>query len=186
MKKAIPGALAALVFATLACSIFVGGPAYPDDAIPTATGTPMTLQQQLEEAVASVAQDGEVSVQITEQQLTDYLQAKAGEQANPVISDPRVYLRSGEMKVYGKAKSGIFNANVAITIQASIDADGQPHFDIAQTDFGPLKAPQGLNAAIAASIQEAFTGWLGPVATGFRMQSITIEDGVMTVTGRIK
>jgi hypothetical protein len=43
-----------------------------------------------------------------------------------------------------------------------------------------------MNAAINAVVAEAFTGSFGPVATGFRLESIVIADGVMTMTGRIK
>jgi hypothetical protein len=39
---------------------------------------------------------------------------------------------------------------------------------------------------MTAVITEAFTGSLGPVATGFRLESIDIANGLMTVTGRIK
>ena len=90
------------------------------------------------------------------------------------------------MDVYGTAQTGIFRANVRLGLQASVDAEGQPQFDIQQVDFGPIAAPQALNEALAAFIKEAFTGWLGPVATGFRLETITIGDGVMTLTGRIK
>jgi hypothetical protein len=186
MKKAIPCALGALLLATLACSIFVGGPAYPEDTISTPTGPELSLQDQVLQAVQAGAETGTVSVQITESQLTSYLAAKTAQQAHPVITDPRVYLRSGQMKVFGRAESGIFVANVSMTVQTNIDSSGQPQIVIQQTDFGPIAAPKGLNDALAASLQEAFTGWLGPVATGFRLESITISDGVMTVTGRLK
>jgi hypothetical protein len=35
-------------------------------------------------------------------------------------------------------------------------------------------------------VREAYVGSLGPVATGLRIESINIADGVMTVNGRIK
>jgi hypothetical protein len=35
-------------------------------------------------------------------------------------------------------------------------------------------------------IKEAYTGSLGPVATGLRIESISISGGVMTITGRIR
>ena len=186
MKKAVLGAIGALIAATLACSIFVGGPAYPEDTIPTPTGTPVSLQEQIQQALAAGTQSGEISLQLTEAQLTSYLTARTAKQADPDIADPRVYLRSGLMKIYGQVHSGVFIANISLTLQASIDRNGQPQIAIQQTDLGPFAAPQGLNEALASFVQEAFTGWLGPVATGFRLETITIGDGTMTVTGRIK
>jgi hypothetical protein len=186
MNKAVLGAIGALLVATLACSIFVGGPSYPEETVPSTTATPLSLQDQVEQAVTAGSETGQVSLQITEGQLTAWLAQKVSEQSNPIISDPRVYLQDGQMKVYGKAVSGFLSANVSITLKATVDADGQPQINVEQTDFGPIAAPQGFNEAVAASVREAFTGWLGPVATGFRLDSITIGDGVMTVTGRFK
>jgi hypothetical protein len=71
-------------------------------------------------------------------------------------------------------------------MNVGVDVAGQPRLEIASADFGPFPAPQGLNNAISALIAEAYTGSLGPVATGFRLESISIADGVMTLTGRVK
>jgi hypothetical protein len=53
-------------------------------------------------------------------------------------------------------------------------------------DFGPLLVPAGLNDAVTAAIQEAFTGAIGPAAIGFRLDKITVADGKMTIVGRTK
>jgi hypothetical protein len=186
MKKEILGAVCVLLAATLACSIFVGGPPYPEVTTPVSTETNQSLEDQIQQAVTIGADSGAISLRLTESQLTAYLAAKVAEQKDPVITEPRVVLRSGQMKIYGKARSGIFTANVSITLQASIDENSQAQFQIIQTDLGPLAAPQALNTALAAFVREAFTGWLGPVATGFRLESISIEDGALTITGRVK
>ena len=74
-----------------------------------------------------------------------------------------------------------------ITANVGIDeVTGMPKIEVSSVDLGPIPAPEGLNAAINAMIAEAFTGSLGPAATGFRLEAITIADGVMTMTGRIK
>lgn len=186
MKKRILVALIALTAATLACSIFVGGPDYPDAPAPASTEAAQGLQAYVEQAMTNAAQTGTLTLQISESQLTSYLASKLEAQANPLISDPLVLLRDGQMKVYGKMQSGIFTANVSITTQVSVEENGQPKIEVVQTDFGPLPAPQGLNNAVSSFVGETFTGSLGPVAIGFRLESINIADGVMTVTGRIK
>ena len=58
--------------------------------------------------------------------------------------------------------------------------------EIASADFGPFPAPEGLKNALTAMMQEAYTGSLGPVATGLRIETISIANGVMTITGRIR
>jgi hypothetical protein len=179
-------ALMTLSLAALACSIFVGGPDYPSTLVPVSTEAVQSLQDQAQTAVADGAQSGTVTLQITEAQLTSYLAFKLESQANPLISDPQVLLRDGQMKVIGKLQQGMLTANVSLTMTVSVDENGQPKLQITQADFGPLPAPQGLNEAVSALVSEAFTGSLGPVATGFRLENITIADGVMTVSGRVK
>jgi hypothetical protein len=175
-----------LIMAVLACSINVGGPAYPTPAIPVSTQAIGDLDQAVQTALASGMSSGEVTLVITEPELTSYLAYQLSTQAQPVITSPQVYLRNGQIQVYGTAQQGYFVATVFIVLDAGVDSQGQLNLEIASADFGPLPVPQGLKEAATAAIQQAYTGWLGPVATGFRLESITVTDGKMTVTGRIK
>jgi hypothetical protein len=176
-----------LVLASLACSIFVGGPDYPSQVVPVSTDEVLNMQAQLEQALAAGAETGVVNLQITESQLTSFFASKLQEQTDPPFTDPQILLRNGQMLMYGKIKQGMFNANILITMNVGIDpTTGLPKIEIASADFGPFPAPEGINSAISAVIDETFTGSLGPVAIGFRLESIAIADGVMTLTGRIK
>ncbi len=179
-------AFIALTITTLACSIFVGGPAYPDSLVLVPTATEQDLQTYVQQAVTEGAQTGIITLQITESQLTTYLAFKLESQTHPLITEPLVLLSKGQMVIFGKAQSGIFTANISIITRVSVDQNGQPQIEITQTDLGPLPAPQRLNEAISAFVSEAFTGSLGPIATGFRLDSISIANGVMTVSGRVK
>lgn len=176
-----------LTLASLACSIFVGGPEYPAQTVPVSENEVLNMQTLIDQAFVAGAETGIVTLQITESQLTSLIALKMQEQTNPPFTEPQVLLRNGQLQMYGKIKSGSFNANMLITANVGIDeTTGLPKVEIASADFGPIPAPEGLNAAISAMIAEAFTGTLGPVALGFRLEAITIADGVMTMTGRIK
>jgi hypothetical protein len=186
MKYAGWLAIVALTATMLACSIFVGGPTYPEPpAAPSGEAT-QGLQTQVERALADSAQTGTLTLEFTEAQLTDYVASTVGTQPNPVISEPQVQLRDGLMTVNGKVQTGIFLANARITTQFSVDQSGKPQIEITQADLGPLRAPEALRTAISASLRETFTGALGPAAIGFRLQSIHIADGTMTITGSVR
>jgi hypothetical protein len=176
-----------LAFASLACSIFVGGPDYPEQAVPYSPNEVLNMQTQVEQAFAAGAETGVITLQITEAQLTSYMTEKLMQQVDPPFTEPQVLLRNGQMQMYGKVTQSMFDANILITMNVSIDElTGQPKIEIVSADFGPLPAPEGINTAMNAVINEAFTGSLGPVAVGFRLEAITIADGIMTLTGRIK
>jgi hypothetical protein len=178
--------LTALISASLACTMFVGGPEYPEGAIPVSAEAVTSLRNQIEAAVLAGAQSGTITLQITEEQITSYIAFKLATQENPILENPQVYLRDGQMQVFGKVQRGYFIANVLVVLNVSVDELGQPKIEIASADFGPLPAPQGLKQSLTAILTEAYTGSLGPVATGFRLETISIANGLMTVTGRIR
>jgi hypothetical protein len=178
----------------LACTVFVGGPDYSDlEPIPVSAEAAQSLRDGIVKALESGAQTGIVTITITEPQITSYLALRMQneptlqqEDQKPFFTEPQVYLRDGQMKIYGKTQQGIFAANFGIILNAGVDELGQPKIEVASSDFGPFPAPEGLNEAITLFIEEAFTGSFGPVATGLRIENITIADGIMTLTGRIR
>jgi hypothetical protein len=195
-KKAYPFPLflLSLVLTSLACVVFVGGPDYSNlPPIPVSAEAAESIKAEIQRAVQAAADTGVITVNLTEPQITSYLAARLQTDPSlqqsdkkPLITDPQVYLRDGQMKIYGKTQQGLFTANIGILVNMGVDADGQPQIEIASADFGPFPAPEGIKDAITAMVKEAYTGSLGPVATGLRIESIAIVNGVMTVTGRIR
>jgi len=195
MKKSLslPLLLITLILASLACTVFVGGPDYSDRApIAVSTEAAESLKEEIKRAFEAGATTGEVTINITETQITSVLAQRLQSDQNlqqdekPLITDPQVYLRDGQMQIFGKTQQGMFAANIGIIVSVGIDENGKPKIEIVSADFGPLPAPEGLNTAISAMIEEAYTGSVGPVATGLRIQTISIADGVMSITGRIR
>jgi len=190
----LPLFLLSLVITSLACTIFVGGPDYSSlPPIPVSAEAAESIKEELRRAFEAGAQTGVITINITEPQITSYLAARMQTDPSlqqsdkkPLIADPQVYLRDGQMQIYGKTQQGIFAANIGIIIQVGVDADGKPLIEITSADFGPFPAPEGLKNALTAMIEEAYTGSLGPVATGLRIETIAIANGVMTITGRIR
>jgi len=178
--------LSVLLLSTLACSIFVGGPDYPAERIPISAEAVQSLKTQTEEAMLAGAQTGVVTLQITEEQLTSAIAFKMVSQENPAFTDPQVHLREGQMRIYGRVRRGYFSANVLIVLSVSVDEQNNPKIEVLSADFGPFPATEGLKQSITTVVTEAYTGSLGPVATGFRLETITIADGTMILTGRIK
>ena len=172
---------------SLACSIFVGGPDYLNETIPASTAEVEGVQTQIANALLDGATSGFVTVKFSESQVTSLVAAKLDAMDSPPFTDPQVTLRDGQMKIYGKINRGYFTANVLITVNVGVDPEtGTPTIEIASADFGPFPAPEGLNSAVSAMVAEEFTGYLGPVAVGFRLEAISIANGIMTITGRIK
>jgi hypothetical protein len=150
------------------------------------------MQDEVTRAFTEGAQTGTITLNFTEQQITSYVAAKfqndprLQQNGQPFITDPQVYLRDGQMQIYGKTKQGMFAANIGIIVSVGVDENGQPKIEVVSADFGPLPAPKGITDTISAMIREAYTGSLGPVATGLRIENISIANGIMTISGRIR
>ena len=191
---ALPLFLLSLVLTSLACTVFVGGPDYSSlPPIPVSAEAAESIKEELRRAFEAGAQTGVITINLTEPQITSYLAARMQSDPTlqqsdkkPLITDPQVYLRDGQMQIYGKTQQGLFAANIGIIVQVGVDAEGKPQIEIVSADFGPFPAPEGLKNAITAMIEEAYTGSLGPVATGLRIETISIANGIMAITGRIR
>jgi hypothetical protein len=173
--------------------MFVGGPDYSAlPTIPVSTEAVQSIQDEIARGFQEGMTTGTVTLNFTEPQLTSYIAARfqtdptLQQDSKPLITDPQVYLRDGQMQIYGKTQQGMFVANIGIIINVGVDENGQPKIEIASADFGPLPAPEGLRDAIEVMVREAYTGSLGPVATGLRIESISIANGIMTLSGRIR
>ncbi len=192
-KYALPIFLLTLLLTSLACTVFVGGPDYSSlPAVPVSTDALQSMKDEVTRAFEEGALTGTITLNFTEDQITSYVAARLQNDTSlqqnnqPLITDPQVYLRDGQMQIYGKTKQGMFTANIGIIVNVGVDENGQPKIDIASADFGPLPAPKGLANAVAAMVREAYTGSLGPVATGLRIETITIANGIMTISGRVR
>ena len=186
--------LITLILTSLACTIFVGGPDFSTlTPIPVSVEAAESIKTEIKRAFEAGLTTGVVTFNITEPQITSYLalrlqtdQALQQSDKTPLISEPQVYLRDGQMQIYGKTKQGMFTANIGIIVSMGVDENGEPKIEIVSADFGPFPAPEGLKNALTAMVREAYTGSLGPVATGLRIETIAIANGVMTVSGRIR
>jgi hypothetical protein len=178
-------AVLAIMAATLACTMNVGGPKSPERTIPVSTEAVGSLEAQIQQAMQS-AQNGQVTFFITEEQLTSLLATKLQSNPDSIITDPQVFLNDGTIQIFGKAKQGFFEATIGVVLTVGVDANGQPVIDITSADFGPIPVPDGLKESITALVQEAYTGSLGPAASGFRLEAVLISNGTMALTGKLK
>lgn len=171
---------------SMACMINVGGPDYPTNPIPVSTDALLSMQEQIKEAFAEGAESGQITLFITETQLTSYLASKLESQENPLLTQPQAYLNNGQIQIFGTVINGYLKATVSIIMTANIDPGGKLVLELSSADFGPLPVSESLKEIITSLVTEAFAGSLGPVATGVSLESVVIANGAMMIIGRLK
>ncbi|MFH2102979.1 MAG: hypothetical protein ABIJ39_06440 [Chloroflexota bacterium] len=175
-----------LVITMFACTIFIGGPEYPDQRIPFSPDSVDELQQAVQTAVAAATESGMLTITINEIQLTSYLVNRLETQDEQFLRDAQAYLRDGQLQIYGTARQGFFEATGSIILTPTINDLGQLELILTSVDFGPLPLPQGFLDAVTAVITEAYTGALGPIATGFRIEGVSVTNGFLSISGRVR
>jgi hypothetical protein len=123
---------------------------------------------------------------LSEQQLTSFLAARLSAQSDPLLEKPQVYLRAGQIQIFGSAVQETWSANLAISIAPSIDPEGRIDLVIVSVELGPFPAPDALRESLSVLLSEAFTGEVGPFATGIKLTSIAIADGQIALVGEIR
>jgi hypothetical protein len=178
----IPFLLAiSLVVAGLACQINVGGPEPPAEIIPSSEASATALADNWESALS--LDTGEITLVINEQQLTSFLSERIESDEEPILRNPQVFLREGEIRIYGTAGAGVFEAGALLSIQPTVGSGGEIEFEITTAEFGPIPAPDALTTVLSDLLTEAFTGTLGSMATGIRITSLAIADGQVAIVG---
>ena len=173
-----------MLFAGTACLINVGGPTPPAEFIPTSPDSADELTDTWDSALSLELE--EIRLVITEQQLTSFLAQRIEDSDEPLLTRPQVFLREGEIRVYGTAGVGPFEAGALLSIQPSIDSNGDISFEVTSAEFGPVPAPEALTDGLSGLLTEAFTGKLGSLATGIRITSFAIAGGEVAIVGELR
>ena len=171
-----------LAAAGLACNVGLGGPTPPASPIPVSTEAAGQLENLITQAVGN-SQNGEVTVTVTEEQLTSYLALKAAEDPDAPLKDIQVFIRGGQVILYGNAEVGSMTAPAEIRLNVTTNADGGLDVTVAEADFGPFPAPQSMLDTLSTALDEAMSGQFAPSTTGVRVSKVVLGEGEMTITG---
>jgi uncharacterized protein YpmS len=177
-------ALVVLSAASIACNL----PARATDTPPTEPQLDPQTAQQLEEqykaTLDSAPPNGDVTVTITQQQLNTLIQDRIASEPDSPIQDPQVVLTNGQMEIDGTVSQAGFSINSTTVLRPGANADGSPRLEVVSIHLGSIPAPDSLEDQVGRMVDDAFQDYLTQNADQFRVSSISIGEGFMTVTGQ--
>jgi uncharacterized protein YpmS len=178
----------ALSLAVLACGspLGIGQPTAPASPIPVSTEAAGELEDLWANAIQNAGPNGEVTVVMTEEQLTSYVAVKLAEEPDVPLENIQVFLRDGQMTLTGDAKVGVLKAKASLAIDVTVDDKGELKVEITDADFGPVPVPSDMLESLNESLQESLTNELTINSTEVTIQSVAIADGKMSFSGIIK
>ena len=187
MYKRIACFIISITLSTLACTL--GVPKIPKTAtltpIPVTTKAVQTLQETVESVATQVQETGQVNLTVDESQLTSYVALELSRH-NPEqmpIQDPQVHLQNGQVQITGNVIQKNVTLPAEMILSVSAGPAGKPIVNIESAKVGPLPVPKAVISDYNDQINQAFLELLDSLSPNTFVESITISDGKMTITG---
>lgn len=172
-----------IALVSLSCQISAGGPT-PSRTVPVSTLAISELQNDLEHSLNNPDSANQITLTLTESQLTSLLNDQLSRQPEPLLLNPQVLLQNNQVEIYGVIQKGAIQANARVILQVDTDQNGELTAMLKSLDLGPIPAPQNLVESISTTIDSTLNESVDPMTAGFKIDRVTIADGLMTLTGR--
>ncbi len=178
IMKILP-VLTVFLLATLACNFSTGGPTPPPQE-PTSVDAPT-----VEPIIIETSELGQVLITttFTQEQLTDYLVQQVESSPDVPLSDPTILLNNGQGELYGKVQQGPITANLRIVFTLFVDANNRLGANILSANVGSVPLPSTITNQLTSLINQNLGSALDSDGSGVKVESVTIGDGSMTITG---
>jgi uncharacterized protein YpmS len=168
-----------LVAASLACNLPLRGRETPTP-IPVKAASVEELATEVASAAAAASGDS-IVLEFTEEQLTSAAALELQSQGEARISDVQVFLRDGIIRITGTANQDGFDLPLSIALRVTADGQGLPRSEIVEAKVGPLSLPQSMIDQFTAGFDQLLTTKFAEEAGDVVIDSISIEDGKMTI-----
>jgi uncharacterized protein YpmS len=175
--------MASLVFTGIACNLFTRRAETLQPLVPVTTQAVEQLEEEARESIEEFSQTGQFDLTITESELTSVVATELAKADAPMLTDPQILLRDGEITATGMVEQAGFSLQAEMVLVPRIDASGAPYVDLVSLAVGPFSVPDSLRDQLVSKINSLVVQQLTQSDVNVRIDSITIADGVMTVVG---
>ncbi len=175
-----------LLISSLACNLSLGKQDTPEPIDPFTSEDGGGAAESSEESLQDIESGETIILEVSETQLTDLMEIEAGNLVGDQLKNIQVYLRDGQIQIFGDLESQGITAPVKIVIEVSVDLAGRPNLEVVSSNVGPFPVPGELISEVESMMNKAFQEKIQSMAPNLHLESIIIEDGQMTIRGRAK
>ncbi|MBL8102121.1 MAG: hypothetical protein JNM02_06310 [Anaerolineales bacterium] len=132
----------------------------------------------------AIPQPGSLSsATITEQQITSWLAMEMENSADLPLSDVQVYLRGGQIQIWGMVNGSTGSTSALLDGTISIDGNAQPVFTLESMQIGQQKVPDILLSQAENWLNQILAEKINSEIPGLRLMNINVTNGLITVSG---
>lgn len=173
-----------LVMTSLACNLVSSVTAAKPRVVPT---LPPTDTKQLENQLATQVNEAmsgvPVTIELTESQISSLINSQTANQKDAKFSNVIVLLENNQMVISGDADASGISGKINIILDVSTDAAGKPQLTVSKAVIGGFPIPSSMLETLSQLINQTMKSQGG---AGFEIQSLTIADHKMIITGQKK
>jgi hypothetical protein len=177
--------LTALLASSLGCA-FLSGNAATETPTPAVTEDPHAVETQVSAAIGTAESGGRITLEFTEGQLTAAANEEIQNQGETRISDLLIHLDDGVMTISGRANQNGLELPLTIALKITADSLGKPHTEIVSGKLGPFSLPDNLLTQITTQLDEVLQSELDANAQDLFVESIGIDNGMITVVAQMR
>ncbi len=119
---------------------------------------------------------------LTEQQVTSWLAVEMRNSADLPLKNVQVYLRNGQIQVWGMVEGQDNATSVLIVGKTNLD-NGNPSFEIESLQIGRQVIPDILLAQAESWLNELLSEKINEQVPGLKIMNINISSGLITMSG---
>lgn len=123
------------------------------------------------------------SITITEQQVTSWLAMEMSSSPDLPLSDVQVFLRNGQVQIWGMVNGGENSTSALVIGEISIDNNKLPFFEIKSMQIGTQAIPNFLLSQMEAWINQVLAKNINEQLPGLQMMNVNVVNGLITVSG---
>jgi len=154
----------------------------PTVVIPTlAPADQQQLTDQLSNQLNQATSGQQVTIELTESQLTSLINGQTGNIQDAQLSNLQVVLDNNQATITGNASSNGFSGNLSIVLGISSDAAGKPQMNVVSATIAGFPIPESALTTISTTINQGLQGQTGQ---GFTVQSMTISDHKLIIVAQ--
>ncbi|UCD98203.1 MAG: hypothetical protein JSV42_14775 [Chloroflexota bacterium] len=184
--KWVPIIIFVILLSSLACNLPFFRQATPEPLTSTGGDELSSNGESEQDSSQSPGVEETILLEITEDQLTNLvaqeLEGRVGDQVNNL----QVFLREGQIQIFGDVDSQGISAPVKVVLEASLDPVGRPNIKVVSSNIGPFPLPAELISEVEVMMNRAFQEKIQDLAPNASLELIVIEGGRMTIYGSIK
>jgi tetratricopeptide (TPR) repeat protein len=158
-----------------------GAPERPGDAIVFSSQASAEAKDLIMNALPQA--DSLSSITITEQQVTSWLATEMGNSPDLPLRDVQVYLRNGQVQVWGMITGSVDSTSALVVGEIKIDANQKPYFEIVSMQIGTQVVPDVLLGQMEVWLNQMLVENINEQLPGLQMMNVNVVNGLITVSG---